>query len=158
MSPMKRLIFCAGCAVWLSACTNLIPPAPTPSRPPVRPTIPLPSPRHDSKIDILRREASQLAAQVGRGTLSRTAAADQLNIVRLRVVGANLVDDNTFAMYRYLAVERDADRLTQDESQAKMEKRLHDWRKRWPKLRNPPADPAFTNFLLGVYGLPRLGY
>ena len=72
------------------------------------------------------------------------------------MVGANPVDDNTFAMYRYLTVEREAGRIDQDAFRAKMDERLREWMRRWPKLNPKPAEPAFTNFLLKLYGLPPL--
>jgi flagellar motor component MotA len=72
----------------------------------------------DSKVDLLLKEANRLADKVKNGGMSRVAAADQLNVYRLRLVGANQVDDNCFAMYRYLAVQRDAGQLSQEESQA----------------------------------------
>lgn len=146
------------CCVLLSACSLLQQPAapqlphapaihPSPAQPPV-----------DSKVELLLKEANHLAARVKNGELNRTAAADQLNSYRLHLIGANLVDDNSFAMYRYLAVERDAGRLSQEESQARMEMRLREWLRRWPKMQPKPATPVFTNFLLKLYGLPSLGY
>ncbi|WP_293813736.1 hypothetical protein [uncultured Aquitalea sp.] len=119
---------------------------------------PAQAPRQDSRADALVREATRLAGKVKAGELSRTAAADQLNLTRLKLVGPNLVDDNTFAMYRYLAVERDAGRLTQEESQARMEMRLREWMRRWPRMNPRPPEPVFTDFLLKVYGLPALDH
>ncbi|BBF84154.1 hypothetical protein DLM_0490 [Aquitalea magnusonii] len=142
--------------VLLSACSLLQQaPAPQssarPARPPLAPAVP------DSKVEQLLREANRLAGKVKSGELNRVAAADQLNSYRLRLIGANPVDDNNFAMYRYLAVERDAGRLSQEESQARMEMRLREWLRRWPKMQPKPSQPVFTNFLLKLYGLPALG-
>jgi len=102
-------------------------------------------------------EANRLADRVKNGELTRLQAADQLNLVRLRLVGANQVDDSTFASYRYLAKQRDLGLLTQEQSHAKLETRLRDWQQRWPRMSKRPADPAFTNFLLRLYDLPPLG-
>ena len=122
---------------------------PAKSRPPGTPAV-------NGKTDALLREANRLADKVKSGELTRLAAADQLGAFRLKVVGANPVDDNTFAMYRYLTVEREAGRIDQDTFRAKMDERLREWMRRWPKLNPKPAEPAFTNFLLKLYGLPPL--
>ncbi|WP_242673557.1 hypothetical protein [Aquitalea sp. USM4] len=141
----------------LSACSLLQQPAAPqnggihPARPPVT-TSPA-----DSKVDLLLKEANRLADKVKNGGMTRVAAADQLNAYRLRLVGANQVDDNCFAMYRYLAVQRDAGQLSQEESQSRMEMRLREWLRRWPKMQPKPPQPVFTNFLLKLYGLPALG-
>lgn len=142
--------------VLLSGCSLLQQaPAPQsgmrPAHPPVTPSV------SESKVEQLLKEANRLAGKVKTGELNRVAAADQLNTYRLRLIGANLVDDNNFAMYRYLAVERDAGRLSQEESQARMEMRLREWLRRWPKMQPKPPQPVFTNFLLKLYGLPALG-
>lgn len=141
----------------LSACSLLQQPAASQNggihhaRPPVT-TSPA-----DSKVDLLLKEANRLADKVKNGGMTRVAAADQLNVYRLRLVGANPVDDNCFAMYRYLAVQRDAGQLSQEESQSRMEMRLREWLRRWPKMQPKPPQPVFTNFLLKLYGLPALG-
>jgi hypothetical protein len=114
------------------------------------------APRPD-KTRILFDEANQLADQVKNGELTRLQAADRLNQLRLRLVGPNKVDDATFATYRYLAAQRDAGAITSQASQSRMEMTLRDWQQRWPLLARHPADPAFTNFLLQLYGLPQLG-
>lgn len=155
-STFKVLSRVAGLSLMLSACSLLQQPAaPQTGGRPVHPPVAQPVP--DSKVDLLFKEANRLASKVKSGELNRVAAADQLNVYRLRLIGANLVDDNSFAMYRYLAVERDAGRLTQEESQARMEMRLREWMRRWPKLQPKPPVPVFTNFLLKLYGLPALG-
>jgi len=145
-----------GLPLLLSACSLLQQPAAPSSSPrPARPVIT--QPPADSKVDLLFKEANRLANKVKSGEINRVAAADQLNVYRLHLIGANQVDDNNFAMYRYLAVERDAGRLSQEESQARMEMRLREWLRRWPKLQPKPPVPVFTNFLLKLYGLPALG-
>jgi len=102
-------------------------------------------------------EANRLAVLVEKGELTRVEAADELNGYRLRIVGSNRVDDATFATYRYLATMRDDGKMTAEESHARMERKLLEWQRRWPKLSSRPVDPAFTNFLMQLYDLPLLG-
>lgn len=115
-------------------------------------------PRAAGKVDQLLAEANRLADKVKSGELTRTAAADQLNAARLRIAGGNPVDNDNFAVYRQLTVERDAGRIDSDAFRAKLEAHLREWMRRWPKYSPKPADPAFSNFLLKLYGLPPLGY
>lgn len=156
---MKPLFLWAAMALSLSACSALqqlgAPISSHPSSPAKgrQQTAPAPT----AKSDALLREANRLADKVKSGELTRLAAADQLGAFRLKAVGSNPVDDNTFAMYRYLTVEREAGRIDQDTFRAKMDERLREWMRRWPKMNPKPADPAFTNFLLKLYGLPALG-
>lgn len=109
-----------------------------------------------SRAGLVFREANRLAGQVEQGELTRLQAADQLNAYRLRVVGSNRVDDSTFATYRYLAGMRDSGQMTSEETHSRMELKLRDWQRRWPRLASRPADPAFTNFLMQLYGMPLL--
>ncbi|UTH72545.1 hypothetical protein [Chromobacterium sp. IIBBL 290-4] len=111
-----------------------------------------------SKVDLLLAEANSLADKVKSGELTRTAAADQLGAARLRIAGGNPVDNDNFAVYRQLTVDREAGRIDSDAFRAKLEAHLREWMRRWPKYAPKPADPAFTNFLLKLYGLPPLGY
>ncbi|WP_233163840.1 hypothetical protein [Chromobacterium sp. ASV23] len=111
-----------------------------------------------SKVDQLLDEANRLADRVKSGELTRTAAADQLGAARLRIAGANAVDNDNFAIYRQLTVEREAGRIDSDAFRARLEAHLREWMRRWPKYTPKPADPAFSNFLLKLYGLPPLGY
>ncbi|AUH53511.1 hypothetical protein CXB49_03560 [Chromobacterium sp. ATCC 53434] len=116
------------------------------------------APRVASKVDQLLAEANRLADRVKTGELTRTAAADQLNAARLRIAGSNPVDNDNFAVYRQLTVERDAGRLDSDAFRSRLELHLREWMRRWPRYSPKPADPAFSNFLLKLYGLPPLGY
>ncbi|WP_434633513.1 hypothetical protein [Chromobacterium sp. CV08] len=116
------------------------------------------APRAAGKVDQLLAEANRLADRVKAGELSRTAAADQLNAARLRIAGANPVDNDNFAVYRQLTVERDAGRIDSDAFRSRLELHLREWMRRWPRYSPKPADPAFSNFLLKLYGLPPLGY
>ncbi|MEO9386455.1 hypothetical protein [Chromobacterium phragmitis] len=115
-------------------------------------------PRATGKVDLLLAEANRLADKVKSGELTRTAAADQLAAARLRIAGANAVDNDNFAVYRQLTADRDNGRIDSDAFRAKLEAHLREWMRRWPKYSPKPADPAFTNFLLKLYGLPPLGY
>ena len=116
------------------------------------------APRAADKVDQLLAEANRLADQVKSGALTRTAAADQMGAARLRIAGANPVDNDNFAVYRQLTVEREAGRIDSDAFRSRLELHLREWMRRWPKYSPKPADPAFTNFLLKLYGLPPLGY
>ncbi|MBV8049176.1 MAG: hypothetical protein JO171_18655 [Paludibacterium sp.] len=115
-----------------------------------------PAAAQPSHVSLIFREANRLAGEVEAGRLSRTEAADQLNVYRVRVAGSNRVDDSTFATYRYLAISRDRNEMTAEESHARMEMKLRDWQRKWPALSNRPADPAFTNFLMQLFDLPPL--
>ncbi|NDV12888.1 hypothetical protein GZH52_08745 [Crenobacter sp. HX-7-9] len=103
-------------------------------------------------------EANRLAEEVKAGRLTRTQAADQLGRARIAWVGRNPVDDETFRLYRQISVERDTGQISQAESQRKMDDALKRWQRRWVQLplSARPANPAFTNFLMKVYGLPPL--
>lgn len=116
-------------------------------------TAPTPAAYH---AGLIFNEAHRLAGRVEQGELTRLQAADALNQYRLRLVGANRVDDSTFATYRHLAQKRDQGLMSAEESHARMEARLRDWQRRWPRLPRRPADPAFTNFLMQLYDLPYL--
>ncbi|NWK76789.1 hypothetical protein HWX34_02425 [Aquitalea sp. LB_tupeE] len=157
LSILKTLLQLAVLSFLLSACSLLQQPAAPQNAGSHSPRPAVTASPADSKVDLLLKEANRLADKVKTGSMSRVAAADQLNVYRLRLVGANQVDDNCFAMYRYLAVQRDAGQMTQEESQSRMEMRLREWLRRWPKMQPKPPQPVFTNFLLKLYGLPALG-
>lgn len=109
-----------------------------------------------AKSTLLLKEANRLAEKVRNGEMTRLEAADQLNLVRLRLVGANRIDDSTFSTYRFLVLHREDGSMTQEESHSRMEMKLREWQQRWPQLARRPADPAFTNFLMQLYGMPPL--
>jgi hypothetical protein len=131
--------------VLLTACAGLPGTAPRPAAPV----------HHYGSADILR-EANQLASQVKDGDLTRTQAADRLNRYRLSHIGHNSIDDTNFAWYRALAVERDRNQISQEESMTRICTRQMQWHRRWPQMENHPANPAFTNFLMEVCDLPPL--
>lgn len=130
----------------LSACAGLPGTAARPAAP---------AQHHYGSADILR-EADRLATQVKEGMLSRTQAADQLNRFRLAHVGHNSIDDTNFAWYRAVAVARDRNQLSQEESVTRICTRQMQWHRRWTQMDNRPANPAFTNFLMEVCDLPPL--
>ncbi|MDN0082634.1 hypothetical protein QU487_07710 [Crenobacter sp. SG2305] len=148
---MKRLIPLV-VVLALAGCANFKMPSYHP------PTRPAPVEHPPSSSDLMLHEANRIAERVKAGELNRVQAADQLNAYRLRTVGHNAVDDDVFATYRQIAVQRDANQISQEEAQARMDAKLRETLRRWPKLKPKPANPAFTNFLLKVYGLPPLGY
>ncbi|MBM2884764.1 hypothetical protein JFK97_10245 [Chromobacterium phragmitis] len=157
MAAMKKLIIGLTVLGGLTACGSLQqiaapvhPGGGAASAPTARPV--------SSKVEQLLAEANRLADRVKSGELTRTAAADQLGAARLRIAGANAVDNDNFAVYRQLTVEREAGRIDSDAFRAKLEAHLREWMRRWPKYAPKPADPAFSNFLLKLYGLPPLGY
>lgn len=143
--PVLLSVWLAGCASWQQ------PAAPVRSG---RGTV-TSSSTQDASTKILA-EANRLAERVRRNELSRLEAADQLNIMRLRLVGANMVDDSTFSTYRLLVLRREEGVISQEESQSRMEMKLREWQRRWPRLARRPANPAFTNFLMQLYGMPLL--
>ena len=110
-------------------------------------------------VDAITAEAQRVADLVKAGKINRTQAADMLGDFRLKRIGQNMLDDDTFATYRRITVQRESRRITQNEAHAIMETKLRDWRRRWVSMSQAdrPANPAFTNFLLRLYNLPQLG-
>jgi hypothetical protein len=158
---MKHLLFVVLATLLLSGCGAMKQPAaqvvPGPRNAPTAMRPPANAPARVDKVNLLLIEANRLAGKVQADELTRTQAADQLNVFRLRLVGDNRVDDSTFSTYRYLAVQRDAGAMTQEEALSRMEMKLRDWRRIWPQLTKRPVDPAFTNFLMRLYDMPPLG-
>jgi hypothetical protein len=147
----NAIVFAYASSVLLSGCgalNKLISPPPAP--------VSAPAPVPASKSSQLLNEANRLAEKVKRGEMTRLAAADQLNRIRLHLVGGNQVDDAVFASYRTLARRRDEGSISQPVFQSRMKKTLLQWQQRWPTLARRPADPAFTNLLMQLYGLPLL--
>lgn len=144
--PLLLAASLAGCSVFQQAAAPV-------NQAGAGPAAPAPAAYH---AGLIFNEAHRLADRVARGELTRLQAADALNQYRLRLVGANRVDDSTFAAYRHLVQQRDQGLLSAEDSQARMAARLQFWQRRWPRLPRRPADPAFTNFLMQLYGLPYL--
>jgi hypothetical protein len=119
-----------------------------------KPRVAVPSTANDTNA--IFNEANRLALRVKDGGLTRLEAVDQLNRYRVDRVGHNYVDDNTFATYRALTLARERGQINQDQLRARMQSRLQEWQARWPNLKQRPANPAFTNFLMEVYNYPPL--
>jgi hypothetical protein len=145
MKKVKARFGLALLPLLLTACAGLPGTAVRPAAPPHR----------YGSADILR-EADRLASQVKDGTLSRTQAADQLNRFRLAHIGHNSIDDTNFAWYRAMAVARDRNQISQEESMTRICTRQMQWHRRWAQMDNRPSNPAFTNFLMEVCDLPPL--
>ncbi|MFC3533753.1 hypothetical protein ACFOLG_16405 [Vogesella facilis] len=133
----------------LTACANL----PQFSFPSSSPT---PQTRSANAADALLNEANRLAGKVGNGELTRVEAAEKLGEMRIKLAGRNQVDDDVYRLYYQIAQLRDAGKLDNDAARKQMEERLKYWQRRWPGLQSKPLNPAFTQFMFKVYGLPPL--
>ena len=150
ITTMKQIFMVVFILGALSACAVLPTLPGTSGGVAVRPAVVSPSQR-------LYEEAQALSARVAKGELSRVAVADQLGALRVQLVGRNAVDDDVFALYRQIAVRRDAGQIDGAKAQQLMQQRLQMWLERWPRLASKPAQPAFTSFMLKLYSLPALG-
>lgn len=113
--------------------------------------------RPDTREAQLQQEAGRLAELVKSKKITKTQAADRLNIKRVEVVGANPFDDEVFAFYRKLAEQRDQGKLAQAEAQSRMVKKLNDVRTRYrQRTESNQPEPVFTRFMLRLYGQPPL--
>lgn len=111
----------------------------------------------DTRQDALRQEAEYLAGLVKTNRITKVQAADRLNIKRIELVGQNPYDDEVFAYYHHLAEERDNKRINPSESQSLMRKKLAEVRASYRQNPGKPGKtPAFTNFMMKLYGLPPL--
>lgn len=111
----------------------------------------------DARQDALRQEAEYLAGLVKTDKITKTQAADRLNVKRIELVGQNPYDDEVFAYYRHLAEERDRRRIDPSEAQSLMKKKLSEVRARYRRDPGKPGKtPVFTNFLMELYRLPPL--
>lgn len=145
----KTTLLAALVAATLSACTVVQLPGLG------QPSAPASSPQADA--DAILNEANRLALKVRDGELDKVEAADALNAFRLKRVGRNPVDDDTFATYRAVTVARESGRLSAQAAQARMRAKLAEWQRGWQSMPNRPRNPAFTNYLMRVFGLPPLG-
>ena len=150
---MKKLIVPLLFTLALAGCPSL--PKPTDSSTPSGGSVTTDQQRAD--VDAITAEAQRVAGLVKAGKINRTQAADMLGEFRLKRVGPNVIDDDSFATYRRITVQRESQRITQNEAHAIMETKLRDWRRRWVAMSPRPQNPAFTNFLLRLYNLPQLG-
>ncbi len=111
----------------------------------------------DSRQDTLRQEAEYLSGLVKTHKITKTQAADRLNIKRVALIGHNAYDDEVFDYYHHLAEERDHNRIGQAESQSLMKKKLAEVRARYQQEKEKPRKaPVFTDFVMELYGLPAL--
>lgn len=101
-------------------------------------------------------EAERLGTLVSDGTLTRVQAAQALDTFRVNLVGHNSVDDATFSTYLRNTIDRQNGKISAQESVARMENNLKRLHLRWGNMKNKPANPAFTNFLMQVFKLPPL--
>ncbi|AXK38003.1 hypothetical protein [Crenobacter cavernae] len=109
-----------------------------------------------SDSDAILNEANRLALKVRNGEINKVEAADELDAFRIKRVGRNPVDDDTFATYRAGTVARESGKLGAQAAQARMRTKLVEWQRGWQSLSNRPRNPAFTNYLMRVFGLPPL--
>lgn len=103
---------------------------------------------HWSDVAKIRAEALRLGIQVQNGDLTRVQAVQALNQYRLRIVGANPIDDSVYDVYLRAAVDSQRNVITREQSRTYLENTLQGWLKRWPSMDKKPNNPAFTNFLL----------
>ena len=150
MTTMKQIFMVVFISGVLSGCTVLPPSSGVSGSVTPRPVAVAPSQR-------LYEEAQALSARLAKGELNRVQVADRLGTLRVQLVGRNAVDDDVFALYRQIAVRRDAGHLDGAKAQQLMQQRLQLWLERWPRLAGKPAQPVFTSFMLKLYSMPALG-
>lgn len=111
---------------------------------------------HWADVARIRAEAQRLGMQIQNGEITRVQAAQALNQYRLRVAGANPVDDSVYDVYLRAAVDSQRKVITPQQSRAYVENALKGWVQRWPHMDKKPNNPAFTNFLLEHFGMETL--
>jgi len=96
--------------------------------------------------------ADQIADRLREGELTRLQAAEALNQQRLKIVGANPIDDEVFARYRELIAKVQAGRLSQTDLRQRLKQKLDSVNAQpWQTRQSTP--PLFTHFLLKtIYG------
>lgn len=158
---IKTLLVVASCTLLFVGCASPFQPSRYGKLPgtvvtPVTPTYQL-APQHASDVEKIRAEAGRLSAQVGEGTLTKVQAAQYLNRYRIALVGNNPVDDNVYQVYLRAAVDSQAGKISTAQSKQLIQTALSVWHQSWPTMGNSkPTNPAFTNFLMGVMGMPPL--
>lgn len=111
---------------------------------------------HWSDVANIRNRANELSIRVGQGEITKVQAAQLLNDYRIKLVGHNSVDDNVYAVYLRAATQSQSGQITTDQSKRLIQNTLSGWSQRWPNMNNKPSNPAFTNFLNEVMGIPPL--
>ncbi|MDO5686013.1 MAG: prokaryotic membrane lipolipid attachment site family protein [Neisseria sp.] len=115
------------------------------------------APQHWADVDKIREEAKRLSIEVGNGTMTKVQAAQYLDRYRIALVGHNPVDDNVYQVYLRSAVDSQAGKISAAQSKQLIQTALSVWHQSWPTMgANKPTNPAFTNFLMGVMGMPAL--
>ena len=114
------------------------------------------SSRHWGDVAKLRAEAQRLGLQVRSGKITRVQAAQYLNRYRLKLVGANSVDDSVYDVYLRAAVDSQSGKISPQQAKNYVENALKGWQQRWPHMSRRPSNPAFTNFLMEVMGMQPL--
>lgn len=159
---MKNPLLFILMAVTLSACPSYYfsPPQPSGRTSPAR-TEPAKNnfrlaASHWSDVSKIRAEAVRLNDQVGQGRLTKVQAAQNLNRFRLKLVGANPVDDDVYESYLRSAVDSQRGEITTEQSKKHIQSTLRGWQQRWPNMQYKPTNPAFTNFLMEVMGMQPL--
>lgn len=116
------------------------------------------APNHWADVAKIRDEAGRLSAQIAAGRITKVQAAQYLNRYRESLVGKNFVDDAVYDVYLRSAVESQSNRISTQQSKQFIQHALQGWQQRWPSMptESKPANPAFTNFLMEVMGLPPL--
>ena len=112
---------------------------------------------HLRHVNQIRTEANRLAVQVGHGEITKVQAAQLLNQFRISTVGHNTIDDSVYETYLKSAVNSQAGFITTEQSKQQIKDALQTWHTAWRTMgNNRPTDPAFTNFLMVVMGMPML--
>ncbi|MDO5640031.1 MAG: prokaryotic membrane lipolipid attachment site family protein [Neisseria sp.] len=163
MSAMKKHLPILFALAALSGCSSIY--VPTLKEVPVRPTnttvdtskttYRLAS-NHWSDVSKIRDEATRLSYQVSQGQITKVQAAQYLNRYRIQLVGRNAVDDSVYDVYLRSAVDSQRGAINTEQSKLYIQNALKGWQQRWPNMRNKPANPAFTNFLMEVMNMKPL--
>ena len=108
--------------------------------------------QREQKQQQLLAAADQIADRLREGELTRLQAAEALNQQRLKIVGANPIDDEVFARYRELIAKVQAGRLSQTDLRQRLKQKLNSVNAQpWQTRQSTP--PLFTHFLLKtIYG------
>lgn len=172
MMNVKKLLLPLSVALLVSGCgtTITLPPAPTISKQP-QPIQPAPqpieqtetqsrpfqlAPNHWADVQDIRNEAVRLSREVGKGTMNKVQAAQELNQFRLALVGNNAIDDNMYDVYLRGAMGSQSGRMSSEQSKQLIQTALEVWQNSWPTMQNKPDNPAFTNFLMQTMGMTPL--
>ncbi|MBP5790574.1 MAG: prokaryotic membrane lipolipid attachment site family protein [Neisseriaceae bacterium] len=169
---VKKLFLLLSVSLVVAGCgtTISIPSAPTikkqpqpiqPAPQPVEPTQQQPqvfrlAPNHWADVQDIRNEAVRLSREVGKGTINKVQAAQELNQFRLALVGSNVIDDNVYDVYLRGAVGSQSGQISSAQSKQLIQTALEVWQNSWPSMQDKPDNPAFTNFLMQTMGMTPL--